>query len=452
MFEERREMMGLAAITYRGFSDATQALPHWLQLHGAVERSLEDLAPTRGRWELVWGPEVYRAPLSVLDDAMMYVVRSRADRRRYVVAIRGTNPVSAFDWLFGDLWVTVQLPWPYGNAPREAKISLSTALGLGLLQSMRSRRPPAAAADVWRHFDGGLGALFRLAGNQVLALGDRILHPVLAAGREALLRLSQASAARQQARMALPADQQAAALLADWSSAARQTAVREIAALANPLVERYSGVAFAALQLTAAASTDGMSLVQFLRAASETASPAPLDVSVVGHSKGGCLASTVALWLADSTGARDVPAEQQWNPAGDAAVRCYSFAGPTGGNAAFAAYSNRVIGARCERTVNTLDVVPHAWQLDDLRRIADLFGPGIDRAPIVDLVHAIVADLETTALGYTHPGEHLHSITGTLDPTKPLFFDQFAHQHMAAYLTGLGLGDSLTVPALFARL
>src|SRR4051812_4357560 len=145
--DERREMMCLAALTYRGFSDATRELPHTAALHRAVAEPLDDIAVTHGRWDLVFGPVAYRAPFSVLDDAMMYVVRHRNDPRRYVVAIRGTNPVSAFDWLLGDFWVTVQLPWPYGRAPGDARISFSTALGLALLQAMRSERPTGAAAD-----------------------------------------------------------------------------------------------------------------------------------------------------------------------------------------------------------------------------------------------------------------------------------------------------------------
>jgi hypothetical protein len=68
----------------------------------------------------------------------MYVVRNRREPRRYVVAIRGTNPVASSDWLFGDLWVgtVVRWPWPEGG---NAAISTSTALGLVTLLDMRWR-------------------------------------------------------------------------------------------------------------------------------------------------------------------------------------------------------------------------------------------------------------------------------------------------------------------------
>src|SRR5258706_458728 len=79
--------------------------------------------------------------------------RHRA-RARYVVAIRGTNPVSAFDWLFGDFWACQVMQWPFTTEP--AAVSLSSALGLAVLQRLRSERLDGASG-------GPLGAIVKHA-------------------------------------------------------------------------------------------------------------------------------------------------------------------------------------------------------------------------------------------------------------------------------------------------
>ena len=62
---------------------------------------------------------------------------------------------------------------------------------------------------------------------------------------------------------------------------------------------------------------------------------APVNIYVVGHSKGGALAAALALWLAD-TQSGAAPNQDQWGPGNDAKVHLYSFAAPTAGNTAFA--------------------------------------------------------------------------------------------------------------------
>lgn len=99
------------------------------------------LEPLRGRWELVWGPAVYRSLASHFADALMYVARSTSDPDRYVVSIRGTNPLSAFDWIIGDFWAGRTTPWRYAADGSGAALSLSTSFGLSVLQSMRWEQP-----------------------------------------------------------------------------------------------------------------------------------------------------------------------------------------------------------------------------------------------------------------------------------------------------------------------
>jgi hypothetical protein len=80
---------------------------------------------------------------------------------------------------------------------------------------------------------------------------------------------------------------------------------------------------------------------------------------LTGHSKGGALTHTTALWLAET-----------WAGADGVTIDCYSFAGPTCGNQDFVDHYHSKLGGRTRRIVNDLDLVPHAWHPDDLEHIA----------------------------------------------------------------------------------
>src|SRR5262249_37844873 len=91
-----------------------------------------------------WGPATFRARTSLIDDAMMYVAKredSSSGPARYAIAIRGTNPISLFDWVFGDFWVSLETNWgPIADV--QPKLSASTALGLAIIQNLASIKPP----------------------------------------------------------------------------------------------------------------------------------------------------------------------------------------------------------------------------------------------------------------------------------------------------------------------
>jgi hypothetical protein len=116
-----RSMLCLAGLSYRGFNDGLVGHLHADAVGRAIRHGLETLPPLKRSWEMVWGPATYRAPLSVLDDVLMYVARHREARGTYAIVIRGTNPVSAFDWIFGDLWTGHLVPWPYGATARASR-------------------------------------------------------------------------------------------------------------------------------------------------------------------------------------------------------------------------------------------------------------------------------------------------------------------------------------------
>ena len=59
-------------------------------------------------------------------------------------------------------------------------------------------------------------------------------------------------------------------------------------------------------------------------------------------------------------------------------------AGPTAGNHAFAVHSDQTLGAGIARFNNSLDIVPHAWNLTTLAEITGLYEPAIPMSTLVN--------------------------------------------------------------------
>jgi hypothetical protein len=442
-FDEARRMLALAALSYRGFQSGLTPRLQSERLHGAVERGLGNLTPIARGYELVWGPIAYRAPLSLVDDVLMYVVRGTSDPHEYVVVVRGTNPVSPFDWLLGDFWVGVQAPWDHAADPsvRDAKISFSTLLGLNMLQTMQAPPPPMSLI-------GSLGqcVLGRLgdATDQLRAwlrpLGDGTAARLTTLRSEVLPML----AALDDLRRARGATDPTAAIrgpLEAWRSAKRRATLR---AIGDAIALVGDDQSFNALRFLTggerlrASLVPGVTLIAFFSAAVAAADGAPVRITVTGHSKGGALASTLALWLADTQGDSASEPAVAWDPQRRAIIRCVAFAGPTAGNAAFAAHSDHVIGDDCRRVVNPLDVAPCAWDVATLRTIPTLYRDALPTGLVGDLVGEIAAEGER--LRYAHVGRRVTQIMTHEDPLYRNFFVQAGHQHLAVYLQAFGLG------------
>jgi hypothetical protein len=140
MAELENTMLTLAAISYCGYN---LVLPEPLKsahLRKAMTQLLNKLSPVRGQWSIVWGPATFSTVSPGFDDVAMYVARKfpfNVQPSTYAIVVRGTNPISLMDWIFGDLMVARQVAWVYGKDIGDAKISLSTALGLKVLQHLR---------------------------------------------------------------------------------------------------------------------------------------------------------------------------------------------------------------------------------------------------------------------------------------------------------------------------
>jgi hypothetical protein len=171
----------------------------------------------------------------------------------------------------------------------------------------------------------------------------------------------------------------------------------------------------------------GSTLKDFLA----TITKSPVQIAVVGHSLGGALAPTAALWLADTQGFLS-----HWDPHKNATLSALPTAGPTAGNGAFAAYSGKKLGARLMPFYNTLDVVPHAWQASMLQEIPSLYVPHIPDLPLIDGLVKLALELSangdyTTLPGLTPLAGKYKDVHRLLDLER--FLDEVAYQHTTAY-------------------
>lgn len=395
-------MLALAALTYRGFGSQSESA-----IAAKLELSLPTLEPEGlGSWQIAWGPETFRAPTSLVDDVMVVALQQEhaaGARPRYAVAIRGTNPVSVFDWVFGDLWVNEQLDWP-GAAPAGARLAASTRLGLSLIQSLGGSNLAALGTTLAVALRDFAERIPEIDPQQLLAQPDSFTESDLLAR---LRRLT-----------GLPGEKVrdgAFERLKGWLGL--DAAPRANGTPARRALDLIS-------EAIAAQRAPGRTLLDFL----ETL-PAGTRVDVTGHSKGGALAVATALWLHEAfAAARGIE------------IRCFSYAGPTAGNAAFARRYDAALGARTRRIVNPLDLVPSAWESDDLRRIGRAVYPKL--LPATEALAAGVA-----GLAYTHVGGTLRELAphaGGGDLVR-----EIVHQHLDAYLVADGLAPAWSASSIF---
>jgi len=348
----------------------------------------------------------------------MYIVRNVQVPSRYVVAIRGTNPIASSDWLFGDFLVGTTVQWPYAND--NAAISTSTALGLAMLQDMRPQAPSIVA---------------RFAEASSAAVRDA-LDGLIRSGRAWVSGTTEALAAHP---LALTA--QVEKIVAHWlAHKSIRDDLRDQLQRAAATV-RVNPADLKRKPLPATPHEVGVDLLTFLKQQADTNSKA-LEVIVTGHSKGGALAPTVALWLTDALNSPD-PAEC-WDARRRAEVLSYAFAGPTPGNAALANRIDQVLGRHHHHLRNMNDIVTQAWQEDDLQHISNLYGSR--SAPFGPLLRDIIADVQK--LDYRHAPGDIVTFTGGLDLHRSLGME-IVYQHMDAYLAELKLLEQGITAATF---
>lgn len=202
----------------------------------------------------------------------------------------------------------------------------------------------------------------------------------------------------------------------------------------------------------------GQTVVEFLTSAMTGPAASQASVCCTGHSLGGTLAQVLSLWLRDN--------QSRWDPDALATVTTINFAGPTAGNAAFAAHFDQLFSyttsalpfwvspqfpgssassyADCVRT--SLDIAPRAWNATTLAQIPTLYES--QKPPIVPplgttaLVHKLID--ATQAIGYVQTQAGQQVLAGSFSPRSGAlaFADEAEFQHHNSYPL------ALNVPAL----
>ena len=465
-------MLTLALLASRGFWDPKKKNQD--KLAASIKQGLDELAPLKGDWKLVWGPGNYRYLGSAFDSSMMFVLQHTAQPSRFAIVVRGTNPVATLDWLLGDFLCHRQVPWHPGDddiAPG-AKLSLSTALGLKILLNMRAENDPGLVPKPGR-FDYllDLGArtvtTVKEAGDASLASGEDIIvsSPVGPAYDEARKLVKQLLKYQKRWNRAGPVAVNVAAKVVEAINLEdmakilklRQRLIGTLDRAMGPLAEAPVAMLMPGPEELHDLQPPGIGLLELLGNLADTHGDA-LELYVTGHSKGGALAPALALFLSDTQRNEEIsiPHHYQWNPLGRAKIYCYAFAGPTPGNTAFAGYFNRRLGRNFYRYANKIDIVTLAWKSEDLRTISSVFGDAAPGLPGLDLLFGEMA-CEVEDLDYCHPGQdyadagasgnqiekHVVEFSGPLKEGASNYLLQELHQHVDAYIAFLGL-DKVT--------
>jgi hypothetical protein len=388
--DDDRTMMCLAGLSYRGFWRVGWGDAHVREIATGISQGLEDLELTN--WKIVWGPACYRPPLGWFDDVVMYVVHdSSTNPARYVIVIRGTNPISLSDWILGDLLTNPPVPWPFDRA---AHITPSTAQGLAVLLALgaepqlalRRVRPLLDGVDFAKAEDSAASVLGRY---RRLRLHHTGLRPVMSVF-SALRRRGNSSA---------------------WVGGTLRNEIQ-------------AGQTMAGAQ---------MDLIGYLKEAVRTTGN--LEIVVTGHSKGGALAAALTAWLAQSRA--DGPNEGNWDPESKVRLRCLTFAGPTPGDDRFNNLLLQKLGPGDFRRIwNRWDIVPHAFGWNDLEAIRTIYDAVLIEPLLEKLREAIRND------DYSQIGPGLPFPEDPNPPSQKLSLLNAVDNHMENYLKRLNISHS----------
>lgn len=162
-----------------------------------------------------------------------------------------------------------------------------------------------------------------------------------------------------------------------------------------------------------------------------------IDINITGHSLGGTLAATLALWFKQSQNI-----EPGWDPRGNASLCTTPFAGATPGDSNFKYYFNSLMGASCDKIHNTLDVVPHFWETATLNQIPGLYSKAKIQMTGIEL--ALLEFIIEFITGYEQL-EKSDPLTWKINATPEYntFIEQAGYQHKNSYPNVLGVKSLL---------
>ncbi|AIB15572.1 hypothetical protein ABAZ39_27270 (plasmid) [Azospirillum argentinense] len=329
-FSWRQEMVTLAYIAYAGTLGEKGGQP--TVLLELINRFLEELEPVNGKWDVVWGPGLVNAGFTnLVDTNVFYVVRDRRDPTRYVIAIRGTNPLSIYSILNQVSAVNEQELWPVEDLPRRKwpRVSEGVANTLKHLKRVRAQK-------------GVPGA--------------------------------------------------------------------------------------------------GLTLVDFLKQ-EVAACQSPLAIHTTGHSLGGTMSATVAMWLRELQGCEG-SLSTRWDPKARCTIHSTPIAGFSPGDKRFAQHFDSAIGGTCDRLYNSLDVVPHTYAAEDMNYAKSIYEPMIDAGfAFKAAIDMMELQFTLSNINYRQVRDDTSALEGTLEPSQREFMAQMLWQHIEGYLKILGLSD-----------
>jgi triacylglycerol lipase len=202
---------------------------------------------------------------------------------------------------------------------------------------------------------------------------------------------------------------------------------------------RVAGGTLLGLRVMDNLTSANVGLRQFLHQHLGDPATRPKELVITGHSLGGCLATVVALWLADDFARQRI----------DTPIRLVTFAAPTAGNAAFAA----LVTQRFPDSLhfyNTLDIVPQGWS--DLPLVKTIYKPyGLSTPVGAGLVIDLFADaLSNARARYVQPPANRVALPGQHQSGLGWYKQVGAQHHAQAYLRLLG-DTSAVIPPLRIR-
>ena len=188
---------------------------------------------------------------------------------------------------------------------------------------------------------------------------------------------------------------------------------------------------------------NGVKLIDWLSTYTQTNEDLT-SIDITGHSLGGAISPVLAQALSDHKGA--------WNNGRNISISTYIYAGPTPGDKQFVAYVERQLSGVFS-FYNTLDVVPHSWNLKMINDIHDIYSQGSPQfiKPDSSYYGAIIRKAVTWAYNKSEASghefqrwssEHESTFTGQLPP-RSVNPDAKPIEHSIDMLEDLLKGDLL---------
>ncbi len=138
----------------------------------------------------------------------------------------------------------------------------------------------------------------------------------------------------------------------------------------------------------------------------------------------------------------EVDESQRWDPERKATIYTTPIAGFSAGNMDFAAHSDAQYGARCRRIHNSLDVVPHTYNAQDLAAAKTIYEPQISTSLLFKgAIDAVIAIMRIKGIHYLQIQNQGPPLQGEINDAKKHFFTQMLWQHVDGYLDLLDLQD-----------